>query len=109
MAETTEQDDRTEDPTHRRLEQAIERGDVAKSAEIKTLFVLGAFTLAVLVLAGPVARSLLGDLRGFLAGAHLVAAAAAGLAATARRALTSWFTAALLPVGLVALGGLAGG
>src|SRR3954454_22471134 len=109
MAETSEQDDRTEDPTHRRLEQAIERGDVAKSAEINTLFVLGAFTLAVLVLAGPVSRSLLGDLRGFLAGAHLVPADGAGLVASGRRALMIWFAAAILPVGLIALGGLAGG
>jgi flagellar biosynthetic protein FlhB len=109
MAETTEQDDRTEDPTHRRLEQAIERGDVAKSAEINTLFVLGAFTLAVLVLAGPVSRSLVAELRGFLAHAHLVPGDGAGLVASGRRALLIWFAAAIVPIGAIALGGLAGG
>ena len=47
MADTPEKDDRTEEPTQRRLDQAIERGDVAKSQEISTFFVLGGFALAV--------------------------------------------------------------
>ena len=66
MADTPEKDDRTEEPTQRRLDQAIERGDVAKSQEINTFFVLGGFALAILVLSGPVARTLALDLRGFL-------------------------------------------
>ena len=57
MADTPEKDDRTEEPTQRRLDQAIERGDVAKSQEINTFFVLGGFALAILVLSGPVART----------------------------------------------------
>ena len=39
MADTPEKDDRTEEPTQRRLDQAIERGDVAKSQEISTFLV----------------------------------------------------------------------
>lgn len=109
MAEGSDEEDRTEDPTHRRLEEAINRGDVAKSVEINTLFVLGAFTLAILILAAPVSRSLLVELRAFLMNAHLVPADAAGLFASGQRALLVWLGAAAVPVGLIALGGLAGG
>ena len=87
MADTPEKDDRTEEPTQRRLDQAIERGDVAKSQEINTFFVLGGFALAILVLSGPVARTLALDLRGFLMNAHLVPSDGAGLTAVSRGAL----------------------
>ena len=109
MAETAEQDDRTEDPTQRRLDQAIERGDVANSQEINTLFVLGGLALAVLVLSGPMTRSLAIDLRGFLMNAHLVPQDGAGLTAAGRHALWAWLAAVALPLGLIALAGLAGG
>jgi flagellar biosynthetic protein FlhB len=109
MADTPEKDDRTEEPTQRRLEQAIERGDVAKSQEINTFFVLGGLALAIMILSGPVARSLALDLRGFLMNAHLVPADGAGLAAAGRSALWAWLSAVALPLGLLALAGLAGG
>jgi flagellar biosynthetic protein FlhB len=109
MAETAEQDDRTEDPTQRRLDQAIERGDVAKSQEINTLFVLGGLALAILVLSGPITRSLAIDLRGFLMNAHLVPQDGAGLTAAGRHALWAWLAAVALPLGLIALAGLSGG
>jgi flagellar biosynthesis protein FlhB len=109
MAETTEQDDRTEDPTQRRLDQAIERGDVAKSQEINTFFVLGGLALALLVLSGPVTRSLALDLRAFLMNAHLVPPDGAGMTAAGRQALWAWLAAVALPLGLLMLAGLAGG
>ena len=40
MAEGAEQEDKTEEPTQRRLDQAIERGDVANSTEINTFAIL---------------------------------------------------------------------
>ena len=55
-----EQEDRTEDPTERKLQQAIERGDVAKrSMEVNTWFVLAGGALAILAAAAnpPPARS----------------------------------------------------
>ena len=86
MADTPERDNRTEEPTQRRLDQAIERGDVAKSQEINTLFVLGGLALAILVLSGPVTRSLALDLRAFLMNAHLVPPDGAGMTAAGRYA-----------------------
>ena len=79
MSEAPEKDDRTEDPTERKLEEAIKRGDVDKSPEINTLFVLGGCTLALLLTSAHVGSSLVLDLRGFLMNAHLVPFDAAGL------------------------------
>src|SRR5215211_7290028 len=109
MADTPEKDDRTEEPTQRRLDQAIERGDVAKSQEISTFFVLGGFALAILVLSGPIARTLALDLRGFLMNAHLVPSDGAGLTAVSRGALMAWAAAVAMPLGALMLAGLAGG
>ena len=40
---------RSEEPTQKRLDEALERGDVVKSQEVNTWFVLGAATLILLV------------------------------------------------------------
>ena len=67
MAEGAEQEDKTEEPTQRRLDQAIERGDVATSAEINTFAILGAFTLALVIAAPTIAQNLTQGLKAYLA------------------------------------------
>ena len=109
MADGAEQEDRTEEPTERKLEEAIKRGDVAKSAEINTLFVLGGFTLALLTTSSHIGSSLVLDLRAFLMNAHLVPFDAAGLSAIGGRALWAGVAAAALPIAFIVFGGLAGG
>jgi flagellar biosynthesis protein FlhB len=109
VADAPEQDDRTEDPTERKLEKAFERGDVAKSTEINTLFVLGGFTLALMVASGSASRSLTIELRGFLANAHLVPSGSAGLSDAGRFALWAGLAALAPSLGLLLLSGLAGG
>src|SRR3712207_124069 len=109
MSEAPEKDDRTEDPTDRKLEEAIKRGDVAKSHEINTLFVLGGFTLALLTTSAHVGSSLVLDLRGFLMNAHLVPVDPAGLSTVGGRALWAGAAAVALPMLFIAFGALAGG
>lgn len=109
MSDAPEKDDRTEDPTERKLEEAIKRGDVAKSQEINTLFVLGGFTLALLTTSGHVGSSLVLDLRGFLMNAHLVPIDPAGLSAVGGRAIWACVAAVALPIAFIVFGGLAGG
>ena len=48
MAEENDGAERTEDPTQKRLDEALKRGDVAKSQEVNTWFVLGGGTLGLL-------------------------------------------------------------
>ncbi|TGD96558.1 flagellar biosynthesis protein FlhB [Methylobacterium nonmethylotrophicum] len=109
MAEQADQEDRTEDPTQRRLDDAIKRGDVATSQEVNTFLMLGAFTLVLLVGAGPLARGLVTDLRGFLVHLHDVPADPAAYLALGRRALVAGVLALAVPMGAVAAAGLFGG
>ena len=56
-------------PTQKRLDEALERGDVVKSQEVNTWFVLGAATLSCFVFRLDERRRLT-TLRGFLGQAH---------------------------------------
>ncbi len=76
MAEEKDQEDRTEEPTQRKLEEAHKRGDVAKSIELNTFFVLGGFTLALFVTSGWAAQQAAFALRPFLMNAHQVPSSA---------------------------------
>lgn len=61
MAEEQDQSQKTEQPTERRLDEARRRGQVPNSREVNHVFMLGAATLLVGVLAGDLAQQL-GDL-----------------------------------------------
>lgn len=47
MSEETDKDQKTEDPTQKRLDEALERGDVVKSQEVSTWFVIAGATLVL--------------------------------------------------------------
>ncbi|KNY23250.1 flagellar biosynthesis protein FlhB [Methylobacterium sp. ARG-1] len=109
MAEGAEQEDKTEEPTQRRLDQAIERGDVATSAEINTFAILGAFTLALVIAAPSIAQSLTQGLKAYLANAHTLPDDATAMKQAATRGLWLWLQAVAVPVGMAAAAGLAAG
>jgi flagellar biosynthesis protein FlhB len=73
MADTDDKDQKTELPTQRKLDKALEQGDVAKSQEVVSFFILGAATLAFMVGAGWIGTGLTAKLRGLLANMHLIA------------------------------------
>jgi flagellar biosynthetic protein FlhB len=58
--------DKTEDPTHKKLEEAARQGDVAKSQEVNTWFMLAGGTLAIAVFGGHSATKLAILLRDLL-------------------------------------------
>ena len=72
MAEESDSNERTEDPTPKRLEEAIRRGDVVKSAEVNTWFMIAAGTLLIMVFAAPMATSLEATFRGVLAKSYQI-------------------------------------
>jgi flagellar biosynthetic protein FlhB len=72
MAETDT--DKTEDPTSKKLEEAFKKGDVAKSQEVNTWFLLAGGTLAIFMFGGYSAGQLAEIFRNVLAGAHLTGA-----------------------------------
>jgi flagellar biosynthetic protein FlhB len=72
MADEKEDDDKTEEPTQRKLEEAAKRGDIAKSIELNTFFVLGGLTIALFMSSGYAARESALVLKSFLMNAHQI-------------------------------------
>ena len=46
--------EKTEDPTQKRLDDALERGDVVKSQEVNTWFIIAGATLALSAFSGSI-------------------------------------------------------
>ncbi len=79
MAEDRDDAGKTEDPSQRKLEEALKRGDVVKSQEVNTWFVLGAATLVLLVFSGPMSAALTKSLRDVVANMHRIPVDGGGL------------------------------
>lgn len=106
--EGSDPEDKTEEPSQRRLQQALERGDVAKSIEINNLFVLAAGTLAVMIGGGSASRDLALGLRGFLEHAGDVRITGMTLVTVWRHALLAAGAALVLPLVFIMLAGIGG-
>ena len=63
--------EKTEDPTQKRLDDALERGDVAKSQEVNTWFIIAGATLALSSFSGSMV-SMKVSLRDLLANSHAI-------------------------------------
>jgi flagellar biosynthetic protein FlhB len=105
-----EQDDteKSEEPTQKRLDEALERGDVVKSQEINTWFVLGAATLILLSFSGSMSSGINGSLRGFLAQAHNIPLDGRGLIATMQKLAMDTIAAVAIPFLVLMLAAIAG-
>jgi flagellar biosynthetic protein FlhB len=72
MAEPGDDTERSEDPTQKRLDEALERGDVAKSQEVNTWFVISAAALMLMAFSAPMGHGLATTLRGFIANSYAI-------------------------------------
>jgi flagellar biosynthetic protein FlhB len=72
VAEDNDPESQTEDPTQKRLDDALERGDVAKSQEINTWFMMAGGTLVVSTFSGSVGSGLLTPMRNLLANSWMI-------------------------------------
>ena len=108
MAEESESNDRTEDPTPRRLEEALRRGDVVKSTEVNTWFMIAGGTLLIMVFAAPAATSLEATLQGLLAKSYLVSTDGPALVALTKTLAMEVVGAFGIPFLLLCIAALAG-
>jgi flagellar biosynthetic protein FlhB len=76
-----ENEDKTEDPTQKRLDEALERGDVAKSQEVNTWFVIAGGTLVMSTFSGSIGGGILMPMRNLIAKSWMIHADGAGLLA----------------------------
>ncbi len=108
MAEQSEENEKSEDPTQKRLQDALERGDVAKSQEVSTWFVLAGGTLMLMTFAGSMGSGLKATFAGLLANAHQIPADGSSLVRLSGRLGVEVIAAIAIPVLLVALFAVAG-
>jgi len=69
MAEEQDDTEKTEDPTQKRLDEALQRGDVVKSQEVNTWFVIAGATLVLATFSGGMSRDVAITMRGLIANA----------------------------------------
>jgi len=66
MAEADDAE-KTEEPSQKRLDEALQRGDVVKSQEVNTWFVMAGATLVLMSFSGGMSRDLSATMRGLIA------------------------------------------
>jgi flagellar biosynthesis protein FlhB len=106
--ENSESNERTQDPTPRRLEEVLNRGDVVKSMEVNTWFTMAGGTLAMMIFAVPVASSLQTTFRGLLARSYEIPADGPGLTALAKTLVFDVVGALGVPLLIVCVAAFAG-
>jgi flagellar biosynthetic protein FlhB len=108
MAEGENDSDRSEDPSAKRLDEALQRGDVAKSAEVSTWFVIGGAAIMLAAFSGPMSSGLTTTMRGIVATAHQIPVDGRGLIAMAARIEYEVIAAIGIPLALLMLAGIGG-
>src|SRR5262249_31649153 len=108
MAEDHDDTEKTEDPTQRRLEDALEHGDVVKSQEVNTWFVIAASALVLLGFSGSMGTQLLATFRGILANSYRVPADGGGLMRLFHEIGVEALAAIAIPFLLLALAAIGG-
>src|ERR1700682_1567475 len=108
MADENDSSDKTEDPTQKRLDDAHDRGDVAKSQEINTWFVIAGGTLVLSTFSGSVVGEIMMPLRNLIANSWMIHADGPGLLALAQSLEYAVIAALGVPFLMLALAAIAG-
>jgi len=108
VAEERDDTERSEDPTPKRLDDAIKRGDVVRSAEVNTWFTIAGAVLVLMVFATPMAQTLQTTFRGVLANSYQIPADGPAVADLARKIAIDALAALGIPLLLLSLAALLG-
>jgi len=108
MADEDDASDKTEDPSQKRLDEALERGDIAKSQEINTWFVIAGGTLVMSTFSGSIGTGMLVPLRNLIANAAIIRTDGPGLLRLASSLEWAVIGAIGVPLLMLALAAIAG-
>lgn len=108
MAGEDDDTERSEDPTQRKLDQALERGDVAKSQEVNTWFVIAASTLIVYGFASSMGGDIGRLCRGLIENSYKLNMDGMALMGLMRKIGIDMLAALAIPLLLLALGSICG-
>ena len=108
MAEQPDNTERTEDPSQKRLDDALERGDVVKSQEVNAWFVLAGATLILMVFASSAGNSIATTFRGLVANSYAIRTDGPGLLNLVSKIGLEVVAAVAIPLLLLVLAAVAG-
>src|SRR6195256_6003575 len=108
MADENDTSNKTEDPTQKRLDDAHDRGDVAKSQEINTWFVIAGGTLVLSTFSGSIGGGILMPLRNLVANSWMIRADGPGLLALSQSLGVALISAFGVPLLLLMIAAIAG-
>jgi flagellar biosynthetic protein FlhB len=108
MADESDSSDKTEDPTQKRLDEALERGDVAKSQEVNTWFMIAGATLVLSTFSSSVGDGILKPLRNLIANSWMIRTDGPGLLALAQSLEYALVAAIGVPLLMLMLAAIAG-
>jgi flagellar biosynthetic protein FlhB len=108
MADDSDDTERSEDPTQKRLDEAVERGDVVKSQEVNTWFVLAGGTLILMSFSGAMTSGLATTLRGLLANSYSIRVEGRGFLGVTESLGMEVIAAMAIPMLVLVLAAIAG-
>jgi flagellar biosynthesis protein FlhB len=107
MAEDNDTE-RTEDPTQKRLDDAHAKGDVAKSQEVNTWFMIAGATLVLATFSGSMGSGILNPMRNLIANSWMIRTDGPGLLALAQHIEYALIAAVGVPFLMLMLAAIAG-
>jgi flagellar biosynthesis protein FlhB len=108
MADDRDDTERSEDPTQKRLDEALERGDVAKSQEVNTWFVIACATLILMMFSSSMSSGITIALRGLIANSYAIRVDGIGFVGVISKLGTEVIAAMAIPFLLLALAAVGG-
>ncbi len=108
MAEEQDDTDKTEDPTQKRLDDALKRGDVVKSQEVNTWFVIAGATLVLTSFSGGAGHNVAVMMRGLIANSFALRVDGPGLVALLQKIGLELLAALAVPFLLLMLAAIGG-
>ncbi|MEP7031472.1 MAG: EscU/YscU/HrcU family type III secretion system export apparatus switch protein, partial [Pseudolabrys sp.] len=108
MADESDSSDKTEDPTAKKLEDALKRGDVVKSQEVNTWFIIAGATLVLMTFSGGMGGDLTTTMRGLIANSYDIRVDGPALPGLFQKIGIELIAAVAIPFLLLMLAALAG-
>src|ERR1700744_5117490 len=107
MADEDDSEDKQLDPSQKRLDQALERGDVVNSQEINTWFVVAGGTLVMSNFGDSIGTGILVPMRNLLANAWMIRTDGPGLIQLAKSLEYAVFAAIAMPIFMLMIAAIA--
>jgi flagellar biosynthetic protein FlhB len=108
MADENDAAEKTEDPTQKRLDDAHDRGDVAKSQEVNTWFMIAGATLVLSTFSGSIGGGIMMPLRNVVANSWMIHADGPGLLALSQSLGVALIAALGVPLLMLMIAAIAG-